>query len=320
MTGLRTIQGTHGLDVQVTDDGNKCFVKFRDGKLLYIEANLCAIADIKKKIEEILHEESDHTYKIQALWYHVLLDIWSSRLSQKWNYKRTPTESRVYTYSPCIMGIVNCTMIIDLIGPKDRGFEIKNDEEILEGNKTFLLTPLLKFLTLTLNNRDRKISHVFSSEKHVFVDPSDMTGKMRSWVEVPQDEVNKLGAQPIWREAAKFYILTDSWRSRYMKLPHRLYLCLAEFATWYTVVQDKNITVNYQDTENRLPEYILLTDGTTLLKKNKEQKILSVPGIVGIGDYENKTLFNRWRDEEEIEYTQNVTRNDIVRVFPKYIL
>ena len=63
-----------------------------------------------------------------------------------------------------------------------------------------------------------------------------------------------------------------------------------------------------------------MTDETTLLKKNEEQKILSVPGIVGIGDYENKTLFNRWRNEEEIEYTQNITRDDIVRVFPKYIL
>ena len=105
-----------------------------------------------------------------------------------------------------------------------------------------------------------------------------------------------------------------------MKLPHCLYLCLAEFATWYTIVQDKNITIHYQDTDNRLPEYILLTDGTTLLKKNEEQKILSVPGIVGIGDYENKALFNKWRDEEEIQYTQNVTSDDIVRVFPKYIL
>ena len=174
-------------------------------------------------------------------------------------------------------------------------------------------------MTLSLNNSDRKINHVFSSQKSVFDDPSDMTGKIRSWVEVPQDEVNKLGDQPIWREGANIYILTDSWRSRYMKLPHCLYLCLAEFATWYTIVQDKNITIHYQDTDNRLPEYILLTDGTTLLKKNEEQKILSVPGIVGIGDYENKALFNKWRDEEEIQYTQNVTKDDIVRVFPKYI-
>ena len=38
-----------GLNIQVTADGDKCFVKYRDGSLVYIEANLCAIADIKEK-------------------------------------------------------------------------------------------------------------------------------------------------------------------------------------------------------------------------------------------------------------------------------
>jgi len=39
-----------------------------------------------------------------------------------------------------------------------------------------------------------------------------------------------------------------------MKLPEELDLNISELATWYSVVKDKNHTINYEDLENRFPQ------------------------------------------------------------------
>ena len=158
-----------------------------------------------------------------------------------------------------------------------------------------------------------------TSQSTVFVDPSDMSGKIRTWQEVPHDEVENLGDEPVWWEGTKFYKMPDNWRSRYMKVPVELELTISELATWYSVVPNKNEDIHFQDTETRLPENILLTDGSTLLVKNKKQKIM-IPGVIGTNDYNMKFLFNKWRKEEDIEKTSKVTKETVLFVFPKIIL
>ena len=142
-----------------------------------------------------------------------------------------------------------------------------------------------------------------SSQGIEFIDPGDKTGKLRQWIKINADDNESLGNQPVGRSWEQIFVLKKSWRSLYMMVPPTLELSCAELVSWYSIGTKPNDTIHVQDTSTRLPDDILLTDQTTLLRKNTKQKILLTPSVVGYDAYENKLLFNFWRDEEDIERT-----------------
>jgi len=176
----------------------------------YIEAEKNALASLKEKLEETQPVETHALYKLQSLWYHVILDIRSSKMEKKWIYLRNPNESRIDPYSPSMLSIIDLKMKVELVGPKDNGFEIESDEEIQDGNKIYFPLPLLKFITQKLRGINHRLQ--MTTQSLVFVDPTDMSGNLRNWKEVSPEDMDNLGDQPVWHDGTKDYIMPDSWR------------------------------------------------------------------------------------------------------------
>ena len=84
--------------------------------------------------------------RLKMIWYHVLLDIWASKLESKWIYSRSPNEQSVVPYSPSILSILESTAHIALIGPQDKGHELIDYEEVNDGDKIYVIVPYLKFI------------------------------------------------------------------------------------------------------------------------------------------------------------------------------
>ena len=111
-----------------------------------------------------------------------------------------------------------------------------------------------------------------SSQGIEFIDSGDKTGKLRQWIKINADDNENLGNKPVWRSGELTVVLKQSWRLLYMMVPPSLEVSCAELVSWYSVGTKPNGTIHVQDTSTRRPDDILLTDLTTLLRKNTNAK------------------------------------------------
>ena len=99
-------------------------------------------------------------------------------------------------------------------------------------------------------------------------------------------------------------------------MPEEANVNLAELGTWYRKEKNVNKTIFAQE-HVHLPEHISLKDIGTVLVKKQHQSILLTPNPISEANvHENKMLFKKWGEEEDIDDSDEVTIEDILAVFP----
>lgn len=152
----------------------------------------------------------------------------------------------------------------------------------------------------------------WTSERVVYVDTKDYTNTFRKFrVSINCNE--DLGTQKVYlNENEQRWVLTDSWRDRYTKMPENNTMSLAEFATWYKTTSKLNVEqARLAPVEDN---YVVLKDNKTVLQRQKKQAVLITSAH---DDFSEKCLNRPWKNEEDIIDVSEVMLEDKLLIRPK---
>ena len=106
------------------------------------------------------------------------------------------------------------------------------------------------------------------------------------------DAEEDLGNQPIWSDTNQnIYVMKESHRARYWKLPPDINVNLATLATWY---KTSNTSVQVAEADKTMidgvQKYTVLSDRKTVLQRRSKQAVL-LQSSSGNDDLARKLLF-----------------------------